>query len=72
MNELSCLHGSERYGACDDAAYQGEQNAGVRVPGRNAIRVERQLKITTPCGERDCLAANPLYHGANKIGRYPQ
>lgn len=22
MNELSCLHGSERYGACDDEAHQ--------------------------------------------------
>ena len=35
MNELSCLHGSEGYGACDDEAYQRGRNAGVRFPGRN-------------------------------------
>ena len=42
MNELSCLHGSERYGACDDEAYQRGRNAGVRFPGRNDIREKRQ------------------------------
>jgi hypothetical protein len=60
MNELSCLHGSERYGACDDAAYQREQNAGMKFPGRNNIRVERRQKITTPCGERDLLDRRPI------------
>ena len=35
MNELSCLHGSEGYGACDDEAHQRGRNAGVRFPGRN-------------------------------------
>ena len=42
MNELSRLRGSEGYGACDDEAYQGERNAGVRFPGRNGFQGERQ------------------------------
>lgn len=28
MNKRSCLHGSERYEACDDEAYQRGENAG--------------------------------------------
>ena len=35
MNELSCLHGSEGYGACDDEAHQRGRNAGSDPPGRN-------------------------------------
>ena len=35
MNELSCLHGSEEYGACDDEAHQRGRNAGSDPPGRN-------------------------------------
>ena len=51
MNELSCLHGSERYGACDDEAHQRGRNAGVRFPGRNDIREKRQKNtvIFKPC-----------------------
>ena len=51
MNELSCLHGSERYGACDDEAHQRGRNAGVRFPGRNDIREKRQktTAIFKPC-----------------------
>ena len=51
MNELSCLHGSEGYGACDDEAHQRGRNAGVRFPGRNDIREKRQkpTSIFKPC-----------------------
>ena len=35
MNELSCLHGSEEYGACDDEAHHRGRNAGSDPPGRN-------------------------------------
>lgn len=35
MNELSCVHGSERYGACDDEHTNGNRNAGSDPPGRN-------------------------------------
>ena len=37
MNELSCLHGSEGYGACDDEAHQRGRNAGSNPLGRNDI-----------------------------------
>ena len=51
MNELSCLHGSERYGACDDEAHQRGRNAGSDPPGRNDIREKRQktTAIFKPC-----------------------
>ena len=51
MNELSCLHGSEGDGACDDEAHQRGRNAGVRFPGRNDIREKRQkpTSIFKPC-----------------------
>ena len=34
MNELSCLHGSERYGACDDEAYQRGRERRERSSGQ--------------------------------------
>ena len=51
MNELSCLHGSEGYGACDDEAHQRGRNAGIDPPGRNDIREKRQKTtvIFKPC-----------------------
>ena len=51
MNELSCLHGSEGYGACDDEAHQRGRNAGSDPPGRNDIREKRQktTAIFKPC-----------------------
>ena len=51
MNELSCLHGSEGYGACDDEAHQRGRNAGSDPPGRNDIREKRQktAAIFKPC-----------------------
>ena len=51
MNELSCLHGSEEYGACDDEAHQRGRNAGSDPPGRNDIREKRQktTAIFKPC-----------------------
>ena len=51
MNELSCLHGSEGYGACDDEAHQRGRNAGSDPPGRNDIREKRQktTAILKPC-----------------------
>ncbi|MCI5703762.1 MAG: hypothetical protein MR272_00875 [Pseudoflavonifractor sp.] len=44
MSELLDLSKSEGYGVCDDEACQGEQNAGVRFPGRNDIWGERHSK----------------------------
>ena len=51
MNELSCLHGSEGYGACDDEAHHRGRNAGSDPPGRNDIREKRQKTTTIfkPC-----------------------
>ena len=51
MNELSCMHESERYGACDDEAHQRGRNAGSDPPGRNDIREKRQktTAIFKPC-----------------------
>ena len=51
MNELSCLHGSEGYGACDDEAHHRGRNAGSDPPGRNDIREKRQktTAIFKPC-----------------------
>lgn len=34
MNELSCLHGSERYGACDDEAHQRGRERRGEIPGQ--------------------------------------
>ncbi len=34
MNELSCVHGSERYGACDDEAYQRGRERRERSSGQ--------------------------------------
>ena len=34
MTELSCLHGSERYGACDDEAYQRGRKRRERSSGQ--------------------------------------
>lgn len=51
MNEFSCVHGSERYGACDDEAYQRGRERRERSSGQERVR-EKQQKTTAifkPC-----------------------
>ena len=51
MNELSCVHGSERYGACDDEAYQRGRERWERSSGQERVRKKRQktTSIFKPC-----------------------
>ena len=51
MNELSCLHGSERYGACDDEAHQRGRERRERSSGQERVREKRQktTAIFKPC-----------------------
>ena len=51
MNELSCLHGSERYGACDDEAHQRGRERRERSSGQERVREKRQktAAIFKPC-----------------------
>ena len=51
MNELSCLHGSEQYGACDDEAYQRGRERRERSSGQERVREKRQKTtvIFKPC-----------------------
>ena len=51
MNELSCLHGSERYGACDDEAHQRGRERRERSSGQERVREKRQktIAIFKPC-----------------------
>ena len=51
MNELSCLHGSEGYGACDDEAYQRGRERRERSSGQERVREKRQKTtvVFKPC-----------------------
>ena len=51
MNELSCLHGSEGYGACDDEAHQRGRERRERSSGQERVREKRQktAAIFKPC-----------------------
>ena len=51
MNELSCLHGSERYGACDDEAHQRGRERRERSSGqeRHSGKAAKTTAIFKPC-----------------------
>ena len=51
MNELSCLHGSEGYGACDDEAHQRGRERRERSSGQEQHSGKRQKTtvIFKPC-----------------------
>lgn len=51
MNELSCLHGSERYGACDDEAHQRGRERRERSSGqeRHSGKAAKTTVIFKPC-----------------------
>ena len=51
MNELSCLHGSEGYGACDDEAHQRGRERRERSSGqeRHSGKAAKTTAIFKPC-----------------------
>ena len=51
MNELSCLHGSEGYGACDDEAHQRGRERRERSSGqeRYSGKAAKTTAIFKPC-----------------------